>query len=136
MVKCGRLLMEKYPNLIWVGCLAHTLHLFVNDILKIEAISQYFDKTIKQSQILKATFEEISKAKNINISLSLPVKTRWGSYLKTLVNLSACKMVLQNMAVNDEETKTFSKNLKQLILNDNIWSEIEELKQLLKPIVK
>lgn len=37
MVKCGRLLHEKYTNITWIGCLAHTLNLLIGDVLKVNS---------------------------------------------------------------------------------------------------
>lgn len=50
-------------------------------------------KKIKRSHKLGALFSKIQKQKNINISLKLPGKTRWGSILFALKSLSANRNV-------------------------------------------
>lgn len=88
MVKCGRLLNEKYPHIIWLGCMAHTLHLIISDILKCETANKIFSncveiiKTIRSSQLLSAEFKQLNCEKNIQSSLHLPVKTRWGKLFR------------------------------------------------------
>lgn len=141
MVKCGRLLSEKYPHIIWIGCMAHTLHLLIGDILKCETVRRFSSdaveiiKTIRNSQLLAADFKQIGQEKNINVSLHLPVKTRWGSYLECLNSLVATKSILQIMAINEDATKTLSKKVKQTLLDDHFWSHLENLRSLMQPIV-
>lgn len=142
MIKCGKMVETKYKNIVWIGCLAHTLHLLINDILKLESVSQCFDKTIqiiktiRHSQVLTATFKQVGLEKGIQISLHLPVKTRWGSYLQSLESLYSTKIVVQTLAINEEHIQSFGKNLKQVILDDDLWCEIDDLKRFLDPIVK
>lgn len=141
MVKCGRLLNEKYPHIIWIGCMAHTLHLIINDILKCETATTFFNscvetiKTIRNSQLLAAEFKQLNTEKGIQSSLHLPVKTRWGSYLECLNSLVATKTILQTMAINDDATKTLPKKHKQVLLDDQFWTNLENFRSLLRPIV-
>lgn len=140
MLKCGRLLNEKYPHIIWIGCMAHTLHLIINDILKCDTANKLFNccveiiKTIRNSQLLTAEFKQLNIEKNIQSSLHLPVKTRWGSYLECLNSLVITKTILQTMAINEDAIKTF-KNHKQTLLDDQFWSNLENFRSLLKPVV-
>lgn len=137
MVKCGKMLETKYPHVKWAGCLAHTLHLIVGDILKNQQVTKLFSdiidiiKCIQRSHILSADFKSTAQNKGVTKSLKLPVKTRWGSHLNCVQSLLECKSVLQNMALNSPGVQKY----KNLLLNEDEWMKFEKIKILLKPIV-
>lgn len=138
MIRCGKILEEKYRNVKWTGCLAHTLNLLIGDIAKNQSVEKLLSdaasivKCIQSSHILTADFNATSKLKNINKSLQLPVKTRWGSQLNCIQSLLDCKIVLQNMALNSGGLDKY----KNLLLNEDFWHEIDILKSYFTPIVK
>lgn len=129
-------------------CACHTLNLLVGDIMKIdslknvEASCKQIIKEINGSHVNLATFNKIQlQNKNSNsdvISLKLPVKTRWGSILKCIESLVACKQTLQILMVSSEsENITFSKNVRANCLdNDIFWVRLQKLISVLNPIVK
>lgn len=63
------LLKAKYPHIVPVGCITHLLHLLCSDILGCETARQFLAsvievvKKIKNSHVLKALFDKISKEK-------------------------------------------------------------------------
>lgn len=141
MKRCGKLLEEKYPNVMWNGCLAHTLHLHVSDVLKIKIISEFVlkiikvIKTIKKSQVLTASFKQIANERDIKVSLHLPVKTRWASYSQCLNAFLISKLVLQNMVVNVSNIDILlARNHKQMILDEEFWHKTKKLRDFLNPI--
>ncbi|XP_047984670.1 uncharacterized protein LOC125239056 [Leguminivora glycinivorella] len=140
MVRFGKLLHDKYEQTLWTGCLAHTLHLFVGDSLKVMKIRRIFAftvrviKTITRSHILGAEFRRLAEEKSVNSSLQLPVKTRWGSYLACLQSFIKSKIVVQNMVIN--ESTTSLRQYKNKILNEDTWTELRNLERFLDPIVQ
>lgn len=58
MIAAFRLVKEKYPHVVPLGCLAHLLHLLCSDISGCKSVKQFFTnvidivKTIKQSNCL------------------------------------------------------------------------------------
>lgn len=136
------LLKEKYPHIVPLGCIAHLLHLLCGDILGCQTVKSFFAevitivKTIKNSHILKALFNEISSEKRFKdrISLKLPGQTRWGSHLFCLESLQSNKVVLQTLAVN--EKADLDPSIKRTLLDDAVfWVRIKKMINLLKPIV-
>lgn len=136
------LLKEKYPHIVPLGCIAHLLHLLCGDILGCQTVKSFFAevitivKTIKNSHILKALFDEISSQKRFKdrISLKLPGQTRWGSHLFCLESLQSNKVVLQTLAVN--EKADLDPSIKRTLLDDAVfWVRIKKMINLLKPIV-
>lgn len=115
-----KLVCEKFSWVIEYGCICHALNLLIEDILKLQSVDILKNqvtniiKTIKNSHVLHATFERIQKSKkeNSQISLKLPVKTRWNSFVSCLESMLKNKNPLQNMAI-DENTDVqdiFKKN--------------------------
>lgn len=139
MVKCAKLLNQTYKNILWFGCIAHTLHLLIGDMLKIPCVNNVFKfvvaviKCITHSHILSAEYKKLALEKSIIASLMLPVKTRWGSYLNCLCNFNKLKVVLQLLVVNTEHTEL--EKYKAKILNEDIWSDVSGHIELIKPIV-
>lgn len=64
MVKCGGMLENKYTNVKWVGCLAHTLNLLIGDVLKNEHVAKMISdatdiiKCVQHSHILTADLNQ------------------------------------------------------------------------------
>lgn len=134
------LLKEKYPHVVPAGCVAHLLHLLCSDILSCKSVETFMSqasdlvKTVNRSHRLKALFTKIGKEKKVNVSLKLPVKTRWGSNLFCLQSLQANKAVLQTLAVSEETDMT--KELKSRLLDDHVfWVRVEKFIHILDPIV-
>jgi hypothetical protein len=69
------------------------------------------------------------------ISLKLPVKTRWGSFLFSLQSLQRNKSTFQAFAV-DYTIQSLSRYIKLLILDDvEFWPNTDELINIIKPVV-
>lgn len=140
MAKCGRSLCNKFDKMIWIGCIAHTLNLLVGDVLRKTCVKEIFEfvvaviKNITQSHILTAEFRKHATEKSITVSLVLPVKTRWGSYLHCLDIFLKSKRILQTMAVNDEISELERHKLQ--MLDETSWSQIDNHRKFLKPIVE
>ncbi|XP_018577745.1 uncharacterized protein LOC108916040 [Anoplophora glabripennis] len=143
MIKATKQCAAKYPHLISYGCLAHTLHLLCNDVLKLGSVDKQLSdikhivKTISSSQLLCAKLTEIKKEVKVTASLSLPVKTRWGSHVKCLQDLLKCKFVLQRLSIcEDPVIQEKMRCLKISILDEEFWNNTDMLIKLLKPITQ
>ncbi|CAG9840199.1 unnamed protein product [Diabrotica balteata] len=143
MRKAVRQCEEMYPHLVSYGCLAHTLHLLCSDILKLSSIETHLShiihivKTINQCQVLRAQFTEIRNEMKCGVSLSLPVKTRWGSHVKCLQDLTKCKSVLQRLAISPDKTiQDRIRSAKANLLDEGFWINSSALVELLKPITE
>lgn len=134
---------EKYPNIVPLGCLAHLLHLLCSDILRCTSVKSFMAtvidivKTIKNSHILKALFDQISAEKKKfkdRVTLKLPGKTRWGSHLFCIKSLLANKVVLQTLAVSEQAE--LSTEMKRRLLDDCVfWVRVQKMVDILNPIV-
>ncbi|XP_063216168.1 uncharacterized protein LOC134527426 [Bacillus rossius redtenbacheri] len=105
MKKAGELVENEFPHIVSIGCIAHTLHILCNDIVKCESVSNCFKrvvdiiKTIKQSHILTSVLSEINETKGNKTTLHLPAVTRWGSFLHCLDSMMNNRVSLQTLAV-------------------------------------
>ncbi|XP_063217395.1 uncharacterized protein LOC134528077 [Bacillus rossius redtenbacheri] len=142
MKKAGELVENEFPHIVSIGCIAHTLHLLCNDIVKCESVSNCFKrvvdiiKTIKQSHILTSVLSEINETKGNKTTLHLPVVTRWGSFLHCLDSMMNNRVSLQTLAVSEKVGNAISKDIKTNILDDDVfWIRIEKLANLLRPVV-
>lgn len=138
------LIKGKYPNILPLGCLSHLLHLLCTDILQCKSIQTFLShaveivKNIKRSHHLQSMFVRIQnqeiKKNAAAISLKLPVKTRWGSYLYCFQSLKANKFALQTLAVSESQLQF---ELKKRLLDDEVfWVRVEKMVYILEPIVK
>lgn len=145
MIKAGNLIVEKFPHITAFGCFAHTLHLLMGDILKIKNIQdlitagKHIVKSVTGAHLLLAKFTEIKIELKVNVSLSLPVITRWGSHLMFLKNLLNAKTVLENLCVTKDDflnKKISEVKIKKFIFDETFWDNIQELINLISPICK
>lgn len=141
--KAFSLVVQQFPHLIALGCLAHSLHLLCGDILKTESVKKFMAnitdiaKKIKGVQILNAMFNELCCERKCDTSLKLPGATRWGSSLTCLQSFKKLKIPLQQLAVKEEAQGVLPDNMKRMILDDDIfWIKIGKFIDLLNPIVK
>lgn len=117
-------------------------------------------KKIKKSHCLNSVFTKKQAEKGIRTALKIPPNTRWGYANQCLNSLIQNKAVLRLMAADPEMNKDFDVvnvtgeddedgdneddddkdepelpgEVKKLILNDQFWSKIECLHEILQPI--
>jgi hypothetical protein len=102
------LMRERQPDLITYGCGAHCLQLLVKDIIKsmtyqpalktCTSITSYFRTHLKYAGLaeLRQVQKELGSKQ---ISLALPVATRWSSELHCVDSIIACKDALQTVVL-------------------------------------
>jgi len=65
VLKARKSIEDKYPHIVSLNCVAHSLHLIISDLLKCQSVSTLITEvvdlvmTIKKSQILNAHFDSI-----------------------------------------------------------------------------
>ena len=79
--------------------------------------------------------KRMQKVEKVNVTLKLPVKTRWGSVVTCLESVQKTKVVLGKLAVSEiSEKSTLAKEVKKTILDDDFWNVNEAVVNLLKPL--
>ena len=144
MKKAWRILEIKYPEIIFLGCIAHSLNLLIGDIMKIpwaddiikngKKIVRYFKSHQVPAAILKRY--QLSNY-NKQISLKLPVKTCWRSSaicLKSLqVNQLAIELTITELSRNRKIK--IDDDIKNTVLDDEFWQNIDDLLEILNQFV-
>lgn len=149
---------QKFPHIQTYGCVAHALNLLCKDILKLSSSSKVFGKAkkvikkIKNSHRLHSLFTQRQREKEVQVTLKLPPETRWGYSMQSLESLIVNKGVLRLMAADpdistdfdnanvqieeeDDQDQDLPGEVKKFILDDQFWSKVEGLHELLQPIV-
>lgn len=89
---------------IWLSC----TYIKFDDILKLPSLYSFIAniqaiiKTVRGHAVLLSTFSNISKENNVNVTLKLPVITRWGSVITSLKSMLKCKSSLRVLSVSDD----------------------------------
>ena len=116
------------------GCIDHSLNLLAIDILKqpnfakIKVNIVNIITTIRSSHIINEHFKVIQKKMYERVNaLKLPIKTRWCYDVDCMQSFLKNKSALQNLAKALQIAKYVSQNIKQLLLNELFWIEVEQL---------
>ena len=144
MKKAWKLLAIKYPEVVFLGCVAHSLNLLIGDIMKLpwadstikdgKKIVKYFKSHQVPAAILK-WYQDSNYDKKI--SLKLPVKTHWGSSAICLnslqVNQLAIELIITELSRN--QSVRIEDNVKSIVLNDEFWKDVDNLLKALNELV-
>ena len=84
--------------------------------------------------MLVDSLKNTQQLENVNTTLKLPVKTRWGSVLTCLESVQQNKLVLRKLAVSKISEKDMSLQLKKVILDGNFWMLNEATVKFLTPL--
>nr|CAG8479006.1 9870_t:CDS:2 [Entrophospora candida] len=102
MKKAWKLVAIRYPNVFFLGCVAHSLNLLIGDIMKLswaDTTMKNIKRTVKyfKSHQIPAAILKQYQLSNYNkqISLKLPVKTRWGSSAACLNSLQVNQLAIE-----------------------------------------
>jgi hypothetical protein len=144
MIKARNILHKKYPKIAVYSCAAHTINLFVQDVLKCKSIENLESdckrivKDINNSHTLRAKLNRIQKEKSANtVALKLPVKTRWGSIYSCLKSLLDNKYFLKALAVEEGHEKLLGRQSLTSILDEDVfWISVNKMTEIFQPIVK
>lgn len=144
MKKAWKLLELKYPNIFFLGCVAHSLNLLIGDIMKVpwsanilkraKEIVLYFRSHQIPMAILRR--HQLATYKHRR-SLKLPAKTRWGSSAtclnSVLQNQLALKLTITEITHNNHEK--LPDLINNTVMDEAFWKEIESLLLILDKLV-
>ncbi|CAB4393752.1 unnamed protein product [Rhizophagus irregularis] len=142
--KAWKLLAIKYPNIVILGCVAHSLNLLIGDIMKLSWVDSTIKngkkivKYFKSHQIPAAVLKRYQRSSyDKQISLKLPVKTRWGSSAICLnslqVNQLAIELTVTELSRN--QTVRIDDDMRSIVLNDGFWKDVDNLLKVLNELV-
>ncbi|XP_049873495.1 uncharacterized protein LOC126372036 [Pectinophora gossypiella] len=129
--------LDIYPHVIPLGCVAHGLHLLCQDFIKCNSVNSFsasvtnIIKSIKNSQLLCTLYNKIVQEKHCGEQLKLPCKTRWGSNATSLESFKKSKSCLQALAVHEKSVLT--RDTKSALLEEEFWVKIDNAIEILKP---
>ena len=79
--------------------------------------------------------KSMQKVEKVNVTLKLPVKTRWRSLVTCLESVQKNMVDLRKLDVSEiSEKSTLAKEVKKTILYDDFWNVNEAVVNLLKPL--
>jgi hypothetical protein len=142
MKAAWRIIEEKYPSIICLGCNSHILNLLISDILKIDQIKTIVESAKKLVNYFKAHVQAAAKLKRIQqenynkeIALVLPAITRWGTHLACLQSLQNSKTALQQALMDTRIRQNMDSNLRNCVLLDSFWENLDVIIKIMEPMV-
>ena len=144
MKKAWRILEKKYPNLIFLGCIAHNINLIIHDITKLDWIKKIMNdskkivKYFKSHNIPSEILKRYQRRDNtVAISLKLPCPTRWGSSAICLESLIRNRLALEltiTELTHDLEIQ-LNQEIKDIISDGIYWDNINLVYDILNKLV-
>lgn len=139
MKKAWSILMEKYPSIIYIGCISHNLNLLIGDIIKLDWVDGFLKKSksivkfFKSHNIPSAVFKRYQQNNNQSqASLKLPVKTRWGSSVMCLESLIQNRLALELTVT--ELSRNINVDVKSSIQSGEFWDNIISIHGILNKV--
>ncbi|CAG8546078.1 20273_t:CDS:2 [Gigaspora rosea] len=141
MKAAWKIIEEKYPHIICLGCSSHVINLLIGDILKIDEIKIVLEdvktvvKYFKDHHVSMAKLRRIQKENyGKEITLVLPVITRWGTHLDCIKTLIESQTAIQQM-IYDQSTTSLETRIKVQLHSNEFWNNLKIIIRILKPIV-
>jgi hypothetical protein len=143
------ILEKSHPSIYFYGCIAHTLHLLVKDIFKLntfnllEQLAKSIIKFFKHHQREAYQLAELREKGEIE-SLKLPGATRWGSLLQCFRSLIKSRHALREIVTSagfesDKDSRKLrdqKAEIKRNVVNPQLFVQFETLYLILEPINK
>jgi hypothetical protein len=108
MKAAWRILNNKYPKKVFLGCWAHGIHLWVKDILKIDWATNLLDKSKEIVNYFNSHLIPLAILRQLQIekyghkiSLVKMVETRWGSAFYCIDHLLQTKGAIRSTIIED-----------------------------------
>ncbi|CAG8445324.1 10092_t:CDS:2 [Scutellospora calospora] len=142
MKKSWSILAKKYPTIIFLGCLAHSINLLIGDIVKLDwaqkilsnaiLVIKFFRQHIIPAAILKR-YQQTKYGLKYK-TLKFPVKTRWGSAAICLDSIKSNQLAISLAATEliNHSTTTIDLEIKEIIQDNSFWDEAQNLLAILK----
>ncbi|THU86689.1 hypothetical protein K435DRAFT_607976, partial [Dendrothele bispora CBS 962.96] len=152
--KMHRDLLEKFPWLVVLDCWAHQINLVVGDTLKLKvpliAVADQAIELVKwfnnHSVPLGLLRQEQATFRSVVLALILPVLTRWTSHFLAMDRLLELKAAFRRLVEDTDKCATLisasgnsapdkakARKLIKRIKDENFWTKIESLRNLLRP---
>ena len=137
MKAAWKILKQKYPQKIFLGCWAHGIHLWMKDIINIGWIKDILEKAKKLSiyfrnhQVILGALRRLQKEKyGKEIALILPCETRWGSSYSCINQLFLTKSAIRSTIAEDH--LNLDDVTKSLISSDTFWNDLGKIRKFLE----
>lgn len=117
----AELITSKYPHVSAIGCCCHLLHLLCNDILKLDSAVTVISQAksiinlVKNKHIVTATFNKLKSNDVKDLSLKLPVPTRWDSYVDSFESMLRHKNTLEKLVIHKYSRKNLADKLEKAV---------------------
>ena len=125
MKAAWRIIEENHPNIVCLGCNSHIINLLIGDILKIEEIQVVVNNAKMIVNYFKSHVQAAAKLKRIQIdnynkeiSLVLPILTRWGTHLGCLQSLQKSKIALEQTLMDSYIHQKMDKTIRSNVLSE------------------
>ncbi|KAL3686381.1 hypothetical protein R1sor_008955 [Riccia sorocarpa] len=145
----GKLVRERYPHIIFGGCVAHGLDLLMEDIRKLpwvkDVVNDYksFIKFIKNHHMTNAMFLDFFSNGG---TLLKPTTTRFATNVIMLDRAWTLSSSLRRMVISDRwiswandpqrppQTRTDAREAKETILDERFWDKVHDIVTMMENI--
>lgn len=142
MKAAWKIIEERHPNIVCLGCNSHVMNLLISDILKIDQIKSVVENAKKLVNYFKAHVQATAKLKRIQkenytkeIALVLPALTRWGTHLACFQSLQKSKTALEQTLMDVKIRQNMNSDLRIQVLSDNFWEDLNIVTKIMEPMV-
>ncbi|GBB86930.1 hypothetical protein RclHR1_13390002 [Rhizophagus clarus] len=109
MKKAWKLLAIKYPKVVFLGCVTHSLNLLIGDIMKLS----WADRTMKNGKKIVKYFKS--------------------HQILAAVNQLTIELTVTELSHN--QTVRIEDDIKSIVLNDGFWKDVDNLLKVLNELV-
>ena len=144
-VAAGKLLMEKYPNIVSSPCSAHCLDLLLEDIGKMHWVCAVINQGKEVVKFITNHQQALAIYRlHGNLELLKPGETQFATNFVMLQRLQQCKDELQETVVSKEYKQWISKpkykddgsRITHVILSGDFWDNVAKVVKLCIPFVE
>ncbi|KAL3676439.1 hypothetical protein R1sor_026387 [Riccia sorocarpa] len=148
-ILAGKLVRERYPHIIFGGCVAHGLDLLMEDIGKLPWVKEVvndcksFIKFIKNHHMTNAIFLDFFSN---GATLLKPAATRFATNVIMLDRAWTLSSSLRRMVISDRwiswandpqrppQTRTDAREAKETILDERFWDKVHDIVMMMEKI--
>ncbi|KAL3689043.1 hypothetical protein R1sor_015352 [Riccia sorocarpa] len=148
-ILAGKLVRERYPHIIFGGCVAHGLDLLMEDIGKLPWVKEVvndcksFIKFIKNHHMTNAMFLDFFSN---GATLLKPAATRFATSVIMLDRAWTLSSSLRQMVISDRwiswandpqrppKTRTDAREAKETILDERFWDKVHDIVMMMEKI--
>ncbi|GET55642.1 ribonuclease H-like domain-containing protein [Rhizophagus irregularis DAOM 181602=DAOM 197198] len=137
-----RLIMNEYPSIINIRCIAHCINLISSDIVKVDQVkclvkrANILTRYFKNSTLASTWLKEAIDAKNIaGGGLKTYIETRWMTVHECTSSVYRLKDALLHV-LDNHEREISNEAVKAILKKRGFFDDIRILSDILKPIKK